>query len=504
MSEKARAVIYARFSSHNQREVSIEQQVDDCKIFAASNDLEVVEVYSDAALTGKNDKRPAFNRMIRDAAKGRWEYVITWKTDRFARNRYDSATYKYKLRKNGVRVLYAKENIPDGPEGILLESVLEGSAEYYSASLSQNILRGMKWNAERCMVNSGSLPLGYKKGADGRYEIEPAGASVVREIFAAVASGRSYTEISEELNGRGVTTKKGGRWNKNSFHSMLANETYIGVYHFSDTRIEGGVPAIISNEEWAEVRKRLSTMEKAQGHRRQAAEFLLTGKLFCGYCEDRMTGISGTSKTKSIHYYYICRTKRDSDNCKKKNVPRDWLESLVVTETLRRVLRDEVIEEIADAAIEYQEREKDDSVLRQLETDLTETRRALSNLLSAVEQGLYTPTTKARMEELEAQRSRLEVAIDDERQQLPDVTREQIVFWLHKFRGGDEHDPVFRSRLVDTFISAIYLYDDHMRIVYNYTGKSNTVTLQIAELAGSAAGAAEGSTLLSSSPPMGY
>ena len=126
-SDMQDAVIYARYSSHSQREVSIEQQVADCEEYARRNNLRIVTVYADRHLTGTNDKRPQFQKMLKDAQHGKWKYVITWKVDRFARNRYDSATYKYRLKKYGVRVLYAKESIPDGPEGILLESVLKGS-----------------------------------------------------------------------------------------------------------------------------------------------------------------------------------------------------------------------------------------------------------------------------------------------------------------------------------------------------------------------------------------
>jgi DNA invertase Pin-like site-specific DNA recombinase len=199
------AVIYTRYSSHNQRDCSIEQQVADCEIFARQNNLRVVKVYADRHLSGTTDNRPQFQQMLKDASHGHWAYVICWKIDRFARNRYDSATYKFRLKKAGVRVLYAKESIPDGPEGILLESVLEGSAEYYSAALAQNIRRGMKYNAEQCKVNSGSIPFGYCKGPDGRFAIHEANAEVVREIFRKAAAGqRSEQPEAETQPGRAV------------------------------------------------------------------------------------------------------------------------------------------------------------------------------------------------------------------------------------------------------------------------------------------------------------
>ena len=243
-----RAVIYARYSSHAQKDASIEQQLRVCRQYAREHDLQIVGEYCDHALTGTSDKRPEFLKMIRDSSKGHWQRVLVYKIDRFARNRYDSATYKARLKKNGVKVMSVMEPIPEGPEGILLESVLEGSAEYYSANLSQNILRGMHDNALACKVNNGGLPLGYVKGPDGRYAIEPTEAAVVREIFEMYANGSNVTEIIGMLNSRGLRTSRGARFNKNSLHTILRNERYAGVYIWKDVRIEGGVPAIISRE----------------------------------------------------------------------------------------------------------------------------------------------------------------------------------------------------------------------------------------------------------------
>ena len=142
-----KAVIYARYSSENQREESIEGQLRECKEYADYNDIEVVGEYIDRALTAKTDNRPGFQRMIQDSGKKLFDLVLVWKLDRFARNRYDSAFYRYTLRKNGVKIISVKENISDGPEGIILESMIEGMAEYYSANLSQNVKRGFHENA---------------------------------------------------------------------------------------------------------------------------------------------------------------------------------------------------------------------------------------------------------------------------------------------------------------------------------------------------------------------
>lgn len=154
-----KAVIYARYSSDNQREESIEGQLRECTAYCDKNDITVLRTYIDRAMSAKTDHRPDFQRMIKDSAKGLFDAIIVWKLDRFARNRYDSAHYKAQLRKYGVKVLSATENISDGPEGIILESMLEGMAEYYSAELAEKVIRGHTENALKCKYNGGPQPL---------------------------------------------------------------------------------------------------------------------------------------------------------------------------------------------------------------------------------------------------------------------------------------------------------------------------------------------------------
>lgn len=464
-----RAAFYGRYSSHAQKDTSIEQQLRECREWAQRNDVQIVAEYADRALTGKNDKREQFQKLIRDSAKGKWQLVLCYKVDRFARNRYDSATYKARLKKNGVRVVYAKESIPEGPEGILLESVLEGSAEYYSANLSQNIRRGLRENALECKVNNGAMPLGYQKGADGRFAIEPAGAAIVRDIFEMYADGLNITQINAALNARGVRTSTGGRWNKNSLHRLLRNEKYIGVYTYADVRVEGGLPAILSKELFETVQERMKKVAKAPAANRTDIDFVLTGKLFCGHCGSPMVGESGTGKSGKKFYYYTCSKRKRERGCMKKPVKKDWIEEHLVRELQGRVLNDDVIRVIVDAALDLQEREKDDSVLRGFEAELSDVKRAIANMITAIEQGIITPSTKARLDELEARRADLEIAIEDEKCQQPQLTREQLTFWLERFRDGDPGDPKFRETFIDVFVSAVYLYDDHFRAVCNFT-----------------------------------
>lgn len=474
----ADCVVYARYSSHAQRDVSIEQQVADCEAYARQNGLRIVKIYADRHLSGTTDQRPQFQQLLRDAAHGRWSYVLTWKVDRFARNRYDSATYKFRLKKHGVKVLYAKESIPDGPEGILLESVLEGSAEYYSANLSQNIKRGMHYNALECKVNNGSMPLGYCKGPDGRYALNKAEAEIVREIFRKVAAGVPFVEIANDLNGRGIRTKRGNLWGRNSFHRLLVNEAYLGVYRYGDVRIEGGMPAIVDQALFLEVKHRLESKPNPQGRHRENGEYLLTGKLFCGACNRRMVGVSGRGQQGEPYYYYRCQG-RTAGSCEKRTVSRDWIEGVVTQATVDYVLQPDMVERIADAVMAYQEREAASARLLSLRGDLEANDAARANVMKAIEAGIITLTTKERLVELEADAARLRESITLEEASLTHFARADIVRWLENFRGGDVSSQAFRRKVIDSFVSSVHLKDDHVRVVFNYSGRHNEVDFDL-------------------------
>ena len=138
------AVIYARYSSDNQSEQSIEGQLRVCEEYAQRNNILILGTYIDRAMTGTNDNRPDFQRMIKDSNRREWNFVLVYKLDRFSRNKYEAAIHKKTLRDNGVKVLSAMENIPDTAEGIILESLLEGMNQYFSAELAQKVKRGMR------------------------------------------------------------------------------------------------------------------------------------------------------------------------------------------------------------------------------------------------------------------------------------------------------------------------------------------------------------------------
>ena len=476
------AVIYARYSSDSQREESIEGQLRECREYAERNNMTIVGTYIDRALSAKTADRPEFQHMIKDSAKELFEIVLVWKLDRFSRDRYDSAHYKHILKKNGVKVISAKEHISEGPEGIILEAMLEGYAEFYSAELSEKIHRGQKENALKGKNNGGGVPLGYlldKKAQ--KLAIDPTTAPLVVEVFEKYADGKSVRSIVEDFNARGLKTKRGQPFNINSFSSLLKNRKYIGEYRYQDVVIEGGVPAIVPEELFNRVQERMEKNRHAPAMAKAKEDYLLTTKLFCGKCERMMVGESGKSHTGAMHYYYKCSGAKRLKDCDKKAVRKDWIERVVVRLTMQRVMDEEKINRLIDAILVMQEQE--DITTPALRSQLAETESAIGNILKAIEQGIFTPSTKQRLDELEARKEEILANIQAAELQKPKLTREQMTAWFEQFRHGDPANREFQKRLIDTFVNAVYVFDDKLVLTYNYQHGTQTISLEEIESA---------------------
>ena len=408
--------------------------------------------------------------------------------DRFARNRYDSAIYKAKLKKNGVRVYYAKQPMPDTPEGIILESVLEGYAEYYSENLARNIKRGIRENALQGLATGGAnLLLGYTVGEDRKYAIDPTGAKIVQEIFQLYADGMSATQIIAYCNERGYKTARGNAFNKNSLRTILRNEKYIGTYKLMDIVIPDGMPAIIDKVLFEKVQAMLKHNGKARAKAKAHENYLLTTKLFCGHCGSPMVGESGTSKTGQVHYYYKCTKAKREHACKKKSERKDWIEKLVVRYTVQNVLTDENIALIAKRAMEIIEKDSADTTyLDGLNAELKDVQKKIKNLVSAIEQGIITSATKDRLDELEQEKSDIEGRIAREEMKKPLLNENRIRYWLTSFKSGNVDDEDYQRRVIDTLVNSVYVYDDEdggKRIVltFNLSG-NNTATLTSSDI----------------------
>ena len=469
-------VIYARFSSHSQTEQSIEGQLKVCYKYAEDHKYTVIGEYIDRALTGTSDNRPEFLRMIEDSGKRTFEGILVYQLDRFARNRYDSAVYKKKLKKNGVRVMSAKENISEDASGILIESVLEGMAEYYSAELSQKIRRGMDINAQKCLCTGGGVALGFKVDETKHFQIDENTAPIVREIFETYASGKTVTEIITMMNERHVVTSRGSAFNKNSLRKMLQNKRYIGVYTYKGTEIPDGMPRIIEDDLFYKVQEIMEKNRKAPARARAKEEYLLTTKLFCGHCKEMMTGYAGTSHTSAVHHYYICNNRKKK-LCDKKNVRKDFIEQLVIDEC-RKLLTAENIDRIAREVVAISESERDTATLKRLNKQLKDNERKKKNLMSAImecDSDVIRKTLYEQIPTLESERKELELQVLMEEAKQVKLTIPEVKFFLNALKKGNPDSVKHQKALIAIFVNAIYLYDDKVTLIFNSGDKPVTV-----------------------------
>jgi len=471
-----KVVIYARYSSNSQTVQSIEGQLKVCREFARRNEMTVIAEYIEEAASGTNDNRPVFQKMIEDSNKQAFTGILVYQLDRFARNRYDSAIYKSKLKKNGVRVYSAKENISDDASGILVEGLLESMAEYYSVELSQKIRRGMEINASKGKATGGNIALGYMLNDNRNFVVDEEAAAVVRMVFEMYANGTSIVRICEHLNSRGFKTSRGAEFNKNSLRLMLRNKRYIGIYTYKGEETEVSIPSIISNELFEQVAVKLAKNKKAPARAKAKAEYLLTTKLFCGQCRQLMTGESGTSKTGKVYHYYKCVWARKKQ-CSKKPVKKAYIEDLVVAHC-RALLTENNINKIAKEVIALCEREQESSELKRLSKVLKELERKKSNIINAIAECDMEAVRKSlyeHLQTLESERENIEIQIAQAQISQVMLTEPEIKFFLTQLRKGNVNDEKYRSTLINVFVNSIYLYDDKMTIIFNSSDQPITV-----------------------------
>ena len=468
-----KAVIYARYSSENQREESIEGQIRECYAFARKNNISVVAEYIDRAFSAKTDRRPDFQRMIKDSAKKNFNLVLVWKLDRFARNRYDSANYKATLKRNGVKVMSVTESISEGSEGILLESVLEGMAEYYSAELSEKVLRGHHENALKCRYNGGTLPIGFSIDKEKNYHVDPITSPYIVEAFTMYDEGRTMKEIVAVLNQHGLKNQRGGELNLNSVSRLLQNRFYIGEYKYREVLVPDGIPAIIPKDLFDRVQEKLAKNKKAPARHKAEDDYLLTTKLFCGDCQSLMFGESGTSQSGATYHYYKCSSAKKKTGCNRKPVKKKWIEDAVLDQ-VKIVLHDDIfIGDVVHKYLEYQQQEN--TVIPYLEKSLSDTQRSIDNLIAAIEQGIITSSTKQRLETLEVTKRELEDKILIENMKRPLRTEDELWAWFRYMRNFDLTRLEERRQLIDVFVNTVFLYNDRFLLTLNFGYGSKTV-----------------------------
>lgn len=482
-----KAAIYARYSSENQDISSIDAQIRAIKDYAQRNGFEIVKIYTDEARSATTDDRPQFLQLIKDSEDGWFDIVIVHKLDRFSRDRYDSAFYKRQLKRHGVKLISVLENLDDSPESIILESVLEGMAEYYSKNLAREVMKGMKENALKAKHNGGTPALGYDL-IDGAYVINEDEAKAVRYIFERYASGVGYKTLIGELKLRGYKTKRGNDFTQTSIHDILRNERYTGCYIFNRQasknfygkrnqhaskseediiRIPGGMPVIISEELFHQIK---SNMDKRKNAMRKAIQvYLVSGKIFCGKCEAAMIG--HTSHNKGLTYCsYQCGTRYRTKNCDLKAVKKEYVEDKVIENLILNIFNPKSIEHLSEQLMEHYEKiaKEDSSDLNLFKNRLSEIESKLNNIADAIADGMYNPTMKNAMAKLEDDKIKITTAMNDIILKLNKQTlsKELIKQYLTKdmIRLKTKNIDDIKE-IINVYVDKVIVYDD--RIITN-------------------------------------
>ncbi len=459
------AVIYARYSCDRQNEQSIDGQLRVCKDYAEKNGIFIIDEYIDKAVTGTNDDRKAFQKMLSDSDKKVWDYVLVYKLDRFSRNKYEMAMHRMHLKENNITILSAMENIPEGPEGILLESLLEGMNQYYSEELSQKTKRGLNETRLKGNFIGGNVNYGYVR--DGaKLKINPDEAEVVRKIFSDYANGKRITEIANELNNLGIKNK-GNKFLVSTINHLLNHEKYTGIYRINGEVFDKIYPQIIDKEVYEIVLKRKNA--NRYGKHKDNVNYSLKGKTFCGYCGKPLVSYTGTSCNGDIIRYYKCRSIKEKTNCKNKAIQKEILENIVDKAIKKTFNHNNNLNILVNKILKINEkRNAENTSLNILQANLAKINKSLANIISAIEQGITTESTKARLLELEKEkRETEEKLIIEQSKQVTILTKEQIIkFFKYTLKQCPQN-------LIELLVNRVDVFKDKIEITFNYTKKTD-------------------------------
>lgn len=483
-----KVALYARFSSDNQRTESIDAQIRAMTEYCRQQHWQIVATYTDEAKSATTDNRPQFQQMVSDSSKGLFSIVLVHKLDRFSRNRYDSAMYKSRLKKNNVRIASVLERIDDTPESVMMEAMLEGMAEYYSKNLSREVMKGMNETALQAKHTGGCCPLGYDLNSDRRLVINSHEAESVRIIFDMYDNGYGYSEIIDFLNGHGFKTKKDRNFGKNSLYEILGNEKYTGVYIFnkasaknsgtnkrnnhsykaydSVVRVENGCPQIISKELFERVQKRRMSNKHIAGSYHSREFYLMSGKIFCGICGKRLQGnlrFSGRNKNRLATYR--CNTHRSECSCKEIN--KIYLDQYITELLQEKMFNSKAMHRIVNRLNTYIKKynKQYDDTFANVQAEYDEVCKSLGNLTEAIEKGVITESIVNRAEALEKQKTEIQTKLNDMHRFIP-LKYEDFSPLIDEFKGLKRNTEEFRT-FVQRYVIKITAFSEHLEIELN-------------------------------------
>ncbi|MGL6105735.1 recombinase family protein [Romboutsia sp.] len=478
---------------------SIDAQIRAIEEYADKNSIQIVKVFIDRAKSATSANRPEFKNMIKycEADETGISMAIVHKLDRFSRDKYDSAIYKRKLKLKGIRVVSVLEKLDDSPESLILESVIEGMGQYYSANLAREVAKGQKENALKALHNGGDAPLGYDVAFDKTYVINEEEAQSVRIIFDMYINGYSYSKIIDKLNDFGFLTKRKNKFGKNSLHGILSNEKYTGVYVFNKTqrkgvngkrnghkqksedeiiKIEGGMPQIIDKEVFRQAQEMMQKRKKAPGSHKATTLYLLTGLIKCGECGGyAMQGNKRKDKYGNDYISYRCGCRKQKRGCNNKEIKRDYLEEFVLTELEKHVLNDEAIPVLSKELNERLKTKSNDNheMLSNLRNKLEKVNKEIENILNAIMNGIVNNMLKDKLDELEQIKLNLDLkigerSIESNGVESVDITEDQIRSMFGQFKEFvlTRNLPECKKFISD-YVKEVVVYKDHVEVIFN-------------------------------------
>ena len=464
------AVIYARYSSSNQTEQSIEGQVHVCQDFAKKQNIVIVDSYIDRAISGTTDNRDAFQKMLKDSNNKKWDYVLVYKLDRFARNKYESAIHRKHLKDNGIKLLSAMEKIPETPEGTLMESLLEGMNQYFSEELAQKVSRGLHESRMKghCI---GSVPFGYIK-ENKKLIVNEEEAEILKSIYEDYSNGYTILQISRKLAENNITNN-GKPFIPDTIRDYLQRQRYTGEYEIHGRQYNNIYPQIISKELFQMVKERLDKTK--YGCRKPNHEiFKIKDKIYCGCCNRKMYPVSAISSTGNSLRYYKCITTK-KNNCLTGNIDKNFIEGIINDFLIEQFTIPKNLEEIVNNIYEVQKKNiSKDNTLTTIKKNLQKTNTSISNILLAIEKGIFTTTTKQRLEDLEKQKQELtEKLVIEQSKQTFEISKEYIEEYI---KSTMKKCP---ERAIELLVKTIKVYNNKIEIELNCSNhNTNEKTLK--------------------------
>lgn len=493
--QMVRAVIYARFSSDNQRDESIDAQIRAISEYAKKNEIVIVGEYIDKARSAMTDNRPEFLKMISEASEQKFDIVLVHKLDRFARNRQDSIGYRMQLKRHGVSLVSVLEYIDESPESIILESVLEAMAEYYSKNLAREVQKGMKENALKGLHTGGKPPFGYDVDPETKkLVINEKEACAVRLIFDRFIEGYGYDKIMNELNAHGYRTKCGNPFGKNSLHGIVRNEKYTGTYIFNRSaakdvdgkrnnhknkeddeiiRLDDAVPAIISKNIFEQVQRKIVARKNNKPSNKAKEVYLLSGKIYCGECGYSMGGnkkMSGRSKTP--HVTYRCMGKKNRHICDNKEMRREYIETYVLEKLSEYVFDERLISKLVKEYVAYQNSTNSDVIEKKesIKSRLNEVTREAKNLINIMAK-TGSNMMLERITELEEEKSILQasyekICFDNS---TPDITEDELTDRFNQAKSMLKYGTLSDTKkLIELFVNKVNVFSDRVEVIFNF------------------------------------